>query len=445
MERILVVEDDLRMRELVTGLLQKQGYSVKACAEGKRALISLKEEDFDLVVTDLKMPDLDGIDVLAFSKETSPTRPVVVITGYGTIETAVRAMKLGAFDYMQKPFDPDELLMLVKRALEFNRLFSPGLMLSPRFEESMQADFVGTNKSIVELKKMIEIIAPLDATVLVQGETGTGKELVAKLIHKLSSRNAEKFLPVNCGAFAEPLIESEFFGHEKGSFTGAAGMKKGLFEAAHKGAIFLDEINNSSQGFQIKLLRVLQEGIFTRVGGLEPISVDVRVIAASNADLVREAAEGRFRKDLFYRLNVISLTIPPLRERRDDIPLLAHYFLRKYNRKFSKEVKNFRPEALEALVSYQWPGNVRELENNIARALIVEPGEEIALKSLPAEMKGRKGLEVEGSSSVSIEEMEKTLIEMTLKGNGGQKARTAQALGISVSTLWRKLKKYSLA
>ena len=446
MFRVLVVEDDFRMRGLIRELLEKQGCEVVPCPDGRSAVPLIKEQAFDVVLTDLMMPDVGGMDVLSFVKEESPCTPVVMLTGFATVGSAVEAMKKGAYDYIQKPFEPDILLLAVKRAAEYHRLLDENLKLSSELEKSFDFDFVGSTKAVTELKKMVEKVAPLDTTVLIQGETGTGKEMIARLIHRLSPRAGEKFLPVNCGALPDTLIEAELFGYEKGSFTGAAGRKKGLFEAADRGVIFLDEINNASHSLQVKLLRVLQEGSFMRVGGVEPVTVDVRVIAACNADLAKEAEEGRFRRDLFYRLNIIALSVPPLRQRRDDIPYLARHFLSKYRKRFSKDINSFSPEAIAALSEYPWPGNVRELENCIEHAVVVEGGAEITARSIPREIMKKKH---EAGPAVrpdilKLEETEKFLIQKALNAFDGQKAKAAEALGISITTLWRKLKKLNL-
>ncbi|MDA8171955.1 MAG: sigma-54 dependent transcriptional regulator [Nitrospiraceae bacterium] len=443
---VLVVEDDFRMRGLIKELLEKQGYSVTASHDGKDAVPLIKERAFDVVLTDLRMPDIDGMDVLSCAKEASPCTPVVMLTGFATVDSAVEAMKRGAYDYIQKPFEPDVLLLTVKRAAEYHRLVDENLKLSAELERCFDYEFVGSGRAVTELKKLVEKVAPLDTTVLIQGETGTGKEMVARLIHRLSPRAEEKFLPINCGAIPDTLIEAELFGYEKGSFTGAAGQKKGLFEAANRGTIFLDEINNASCSLQIKLLRVLQEGSFIRVGGVEPITVDVRVIASCNTDLAKEAEEEKFRKDLFYRLNVVTLSIPALRERKDDIPYLARHFLAKYGKRFSKEINSITPEALAALAEHQWPGNVRELENCIEHAVVIEGGNEITPGSLPREiLKKKHYTDPFAHTGVSkLNETEKFLIQRALRVFDGQKAKTAEALGISITTLWRKLKKLNL-
>ncbi len=445
MFKVLVVEDDLRMRELIRELLEKQGYDVAVSADGTQAIPLIKEKDFDVILTDLRMPESDGMEVLSCAKEMSPFTPVVVLTGFATVNSAVAAMKEGAYDYIQKPFEPDVLLFTVKRAAEYHRLVDENIRLSAAPEMNPD-EFVGSSRAVSELKKLIEKVAPLDTTVLLQGETGTGKEMIARLIHRLGSRAQEKFLPINCGAMPETLIEAEFFGYEKGSFTGASARKKGLFEAADRGTIFLDEMNNASASLQVKLLRVLQEGNFMRVGGTEPVAVNVRVIAACNTDLAKDVEEGKFRKDLFYRLNIVTLLIPPLRERKDDIPYLARHFLSKYCKKFQKEINAITPEAMAALVEYPWPGNVRELENCMEHAVVIEGKDRISAASLQREIlkKKHEAVPYTHAGVFKLEETEKVLIQRALSAFDGQKAKAAQALGISLTTLWRKLKKLDL-
>lgn len=445
MFEILVVDDDLRMRQLIGEILTGEGYDVTLVGDGREALLLLKEKEFDVLVTDLKMPYVDGIEVLAFARKVWPDCPVVMITAHGSVESAIEAMKKGVYDYLQKPFDPDELLLLVERAVERRWLRHQNKKLAEEVKTLSGDEFVGNSRGIAGMKALVEKVAPLDTTVLIQGETGTGKELVAKMLHRRSRRAKGIFLPVHCGALAETLLESELFGHEAGAFTGAQAEKKGLFETASGGTIFLDEINSTSPALQVKLLRVLQEGTVMRVGSARPIAVDVRVIAAANADLVKEVAEGRFRQDLFYRLNVVTISIPPLRERRDDIPLLAHYFLRRFAIKFNKKIDSFTPQVMEALMAYGWPGNVRELENVVERAVIMESGREVSLDRLADELKSTPVDPLSCLGLMRLEEMEKFLIARTLRLLDGQKAKAAEALGIDGTTLWRKMKRYGIA
>ncbi|MBI5633830.1 MAG: sigma-54-dependent Fis family transcriptional regulator [Nitrospirae bacterium] len=444
MAEILVVDDDLRMRQLIEELLRTEGFTVYSTGDGREALMMLKERAFDIVITDLKMPHVSGLEVLAYAKDINPEALVVMVTAHGTVESAIEAIRKGAYDYIQKPFDPDHLLLLVKRALEHHDLLDENRRLSAEVRSYQEDDIIGSSQGMMSVRQLIDKVAPLDTTILIQGETGTGKELIARLIHRQSSRSGNLFLPVNCGALSETLLESELFGHEKGAFTGAVAEKKGLFETASKGTIFLDEINATSPAMQVKLLRVLQEQTIMRVGAARPIPVNVRIVAASNADLQKEVADSRFRKDLFYRLNVVVLAIPSLRDRKDDIPLLAYHFLNKYGKKFTKEIRAFATEVLEVFNAYPWPGNVRELENAVERAVIMEQSAMITVHSLPPDMEKELHDPLSHIGLMTIDEMEKFLIQRTLRLLDGQKNRAAEALGIDVTTLWRKLKKYDL-
>lgn len=446
MQNILIVEDDFRMRLLVHELLEKEGYTVAATGDGQDAVRILTENPFDVVLTDLKMPGLDGMGILTASKEVNPDSPVIVMTAYATVDSAVRAMRNGAYDYIQKPFDPDELLIVVKRAIDYRKLVDENIRLSAALESCAGDEFIGKSKGAEKIKKFIEMVAPFDTTVLIQGETGSGKEMVARLIHRLSSRASGKFLAVNCGALTETLLEAELFGYERGAFTGALNMKRGLFETADGGTIFLDEINNASQSMQMKLLRVLQDGTVMRVGGVDIVKVDIRILVASNLDLRAQAEKGQFRSDLFYRINVVSIDMPPLRNRTDDIPVLALHFLNRYCNKFSKKIRGFDPAAMRLLTEYPWPGNVRELENTIEHAVIMAQTKEIiSIEAFPEEIRKKKTTGRPASTeSLRIDEMERSLIEQALLTFKGRKTKAAEALGISLPTLWRKIKKLQL-
>lgn len=441
---ILAIEDDQRMRELLKEILSREGCSVFTAKNGEDGLGLLERRNFDLIITDLKMPDIDGITVLARTRELYPESLVIVITAYGTVESAIEAMKLGAYDYIQKPFEPEELMLIVRKALDYKRLADENLRLSSELESCRSEELIGTSPSMMGIKRLVEKIAPLDTTVVIEGETGTGKNLVAKTIHRISKRASEKFLSINCGAITETLLESELFGHEKGAFTGAIKQKQGLFEAAHGGTLFLDEINNASLNMQIKLLKVLEEGRIIRIGSTESVPVDVRIIAASNAPLKKEVDDGKFRQDLYYRLKVVTITMPSLRVRRDDIPLLAHHFLDRYRERFGKEIQGFTTEAMDTLLTYDWPGNVRELEHVIERSVILEHGKKIGLSSLPAELRSRPKNIVSPKGIMRLEDMEKQMIQSALRFFDGRRDSVARALGISPTTLWRKLKKYNL-
>jgi DNA-binding NtrC family response regulator len=440
----LVVDDDLRMRQLISDTLAEDGLAVRATDDAREALRLIDSQAVDLVITDLKMPHVDGIGVLERAKSVNPDTVVIVVTGYGTIESAVEAIRKGAYDYLQKPFEPDEFMLLFRRAMEHSRLVRRNKELLRELAGCRNDALVGASRAVETVKHLVAQIAPFDTTVLVQGETGTGKELVARLIHEGSARREATFLPVNCGALAESLLEAELFGYEKGAFTGAEKRKSGLFETADKGTIFLDEINATSVNFQVKLLRVLEEGRFLRVGGAEPVAVDVRVVAAANAPLEAEVEAGRFRRDLLYRLNVFTIELPPLRKRMEDLPSLAYYFLARYAAKYGKNVTAVSQDVLRRLNEHSWPGNVRELENVIERAVIMESKAELQAVHLPrgtAKILDDQDL---ASGLVRLEDMEKALIQRTLRGLQGQKARAAEALGISTTSLWRKIKRYEL-
>ncbi len=434
------------MRALIKEYLERDGYSVSVADGLSEAVSQLAAHSFDAVLTDLRIPDGDGMDVLGRVHEKDKQIPVIIMTAYASVRSAVQAIKIGAYDYIQKPFEPEELMLIVKRATEFRALVDENLRLSAALESCSGDEIVGSSKQVLRVKELARKVAPFDSTVLVQGETGTGKEMVARLVHRLSGRAGARFLPVNCGALAETLLESELFGYEKGAFTGAVRQKAGLFETAGGGTLFLDEINNASEAVQIKLLRVLQDGTILRVGGVEPIRVNVRVIAASNTDLTSGAEKGRFRRDLFYRLNVMTIDIPPLRERQDDIPLLARHFLDKYSRRCAKKVTGLHQETLKALTDHYWPGNVRELENAIEHAVIMSsPEQDITPDCLPEDTRKKPPqASLAGSRTFDLERMEISAIKTALKTFGGHKAKAAEALGISTPTLWRRLKKLSL-
>ncbi len=441
---ILVIDDDLRMRQLVRDTLAVEGIAAEICDDSRTAARILEQCNIDIVISDLMMPHLDGMEILDIARKNNPDCIVILITGYGTIESAVEAIRKGAYDYIQKPFEPDALVLIAQRAREHLRLLAENKRLRQQVKLFQDGELIGTSRPIVALKEFLGKIAPVDTTVLIQGETGTGKELVAKLIHKWSNRKNNGFLPINCGALPEQLLESELFGHEKGSFTGAVQNKKGLLEAAEKGTLFLDEINSISPSFQVKLLRVLQEGTFFRVGGREPRTMNARIIVAGNTSIEEEVNAGRFRQDLFYRLNVVPVTIPPLRERPEDIPLLAHHFLEKYAVRYSLPVKALTPEVSQMLKQHSWPGNVRELENIIERAVITCNSEELTCTNLPSGTPSPAEVDLEGVKVMSFEEMEINLIRLALSRANGSRQKTAEMLKTSPATLWRKMKKYNL-
>jgi len=438
MKTILVIEDDRLMRITLEDSLRASGYNTLTCENLKDALAILQEREFDLIVTDVRLPDGNGMDILRDLKDT----PVIIMTAFGTIRDAVEAMKLGAFDYITKPFSLEEFLLLVERAIEFRDMKLENRRLRQNLSNCYGLpSIIGESPSIKALISQIEKIANSDSTVLIYGESGTGKELVATTIHYLSKRRDKPLIKINSAAIPEGLVESELFGYEKGAFTGALKRKPGRFELANGGTLFLDEVGDLPLSAQAKLLRVIQERSFERVGGTETVNVDVRLIAATNKNLLEEVKKGRFREDLYYRLNVIPIMIPPLRERREDIPLLIEHFLKKYNSRLGKEVR-LSKEALDALLSYDYPGNVRELENIIERVVVLSTDGVIKKEDLP--FVSDKGEDRLVTLSEVSQRAEKEYIEKVLRLTGGNKTRAAELLGISRKTLWEKMNTYGI-
>jgi two-component system response regulator PilR (NtrC family) len=451
MSRILVVDDEQGMRDFLSIMLKKEGYDVVAAENGEHALKAVHAEIYDLVITDVKMPKVDGIEVLRTVKEVSPETVVIVITAFATTDTAVQAMKLGAYDYITKPFKVEEIKLIIQKALEKHHLRKENFLL--RREIAARAgfeNFVGKSVAMQKVFALIRQVADTKSTVLISGESGTGKELVARAVHYSSARKDKPFVTVNCGALPESLLESELFGYMKGSFTGATSNKQGLFEAANGGTIFLDEISATTLNLQIKLLRVIQERTFMRVGGTTDIKVDVRIIAASNKDLQAEVAKGTFREDLFYRLNVIPVHLPPLRERKEDITVLVDHFINKFTTT-GKEPKKITGEALNFFMHYRWPGNVRELENTIERLIILASGDTIQVEHMPDSLKTSTpcpelipsdipdaGLNMEEL----LENAERTLLQKALEKAGGVKTEAAKLLGLSFRSFRHRLQKY---
>jgi len=438
---LLVVDDELIIRESLAGWLQRDGYQVETAESGVQALKKAEAQHYDIMLVDVKMPEMDGLTLLKHLKERDPATAVVMMTAYGSIEDAVEAIKQGAFDYLLKPFDLEELSLTIDRLVQIQTLAMENIVLKERVAKIDRfEELVGRSEPMLQLYDTIMDVAQSDVTVLITGETGTGKELVARAIHAQSPRGYAPFIAVNCGAFTEQLLESELFGHEKGAFTDAKFTKKGRLELAHSGTLFLDEIGDITMKMQIDLLRVLETHEFTRVGGTMPIHSDFRVIAATHQDLLAAIQEGTFRRDLYYRLNVVHIAVPPLRERRDDIPLLAEHFLVRYAAETNKKIDAIHPEALEAMRNYDWPGNVRELENAIERAVVIGKGRQIQLADLPF-------LGPTDQSAIvgrSLEDMEREHIARVLEAEGGNITRTAQVLKINRTTLYHKLKKYGL-
>jgi len=445
--RILVVEDEDIARRNLEHILKKEGYTVIAANSGAKALELLRHQDFDLVLTDLKMEKVDGMQVLAKSRELHPYTEVIMITGYATVDSAVATMKEGAYHYIAKPYKIDEIRQIVGQALMKRRLQLENLELKESLKKTQPVPFiVGKSKAIIQVLKTIQQISSSDTNVLILGESGTGKELAAKAIHHLSPRSEKRFVAFNCGSFSDELMANELFGHEKGAFTGAVQEKKGLLQAANGGTVFLDEIGDMPMSMQVKLLRVIQEKELLRVGGVDPFPVDVRFIAATHRDLQKDVQTGHFRQDLFYRLNVIALRLPPLAERADDIPLLVNHFLAQKRRGIEKEIDAIEPEAMDLLCRYSWPGNVRELENIIERAMALENGPSIRVADLPDYI---RHLSIETyrhhpSDIPTLEEQERRYIQWVLNRSEGNKTRAAKLMGIDRVSLWRKLKRYGI-
>jgi len=445
--RILIVDDEQIARENLDHILKKEGYETVPAESGIAALRELEKGEFDLVLTDLKMQIVDGLQVLEKTKELYPDTEVIVITGYATVATAVEAMQKGAFYYLPKPVKIDEVRILVRQALEKRSLKKEVADLKLRIGDKKEILFVtGNNPKMESLKKTMEQIAPTDCTVLILGETGTGKELVARMIHNLSSRAEKRFMAINCGAFNEELLANELFGHEKEAFTGARGIKKGLLETANGGTVFLDEIGDMPVSMQIKLLRVMQERTIIRVGGTDDVPVDIRVIAATNKDLAGEIERGSFRRDLYYRLNVITLHVPPLAERKESIPVLCRHFLKKFSDAQNKNVVNISDDVSDMLVNYEFPGNIRELENIIEHAVAMADGNTVEMRHLPADFQQLK-FRIQSRRQrefLTLEENEMEYIAWVLEQVDNKKSKASEILGIDRVSLWRKLRRYNL-
>jgi len=446
--RLLVVDDQKNMRATTAMVLRQAGYLVDEAEDGASALKKLEGAGYDVVLTDLRMPDVDGMEVLRTVRLVAPETEVIVMTAYGTIESAVEAIRRGAYDFIAKPFKEDELLLRAAKAVEKRRLVGQVSVLTGEFRRRFGLDhIIGRSAGLREVLDRVVRVAPSDATVLITGESGTGKELVARALHVSSRRGDRPFVPVNCAAITETLLESELFGHARGAFTGATRARRGLFEEADGGTLFIDEVGETAPGFQAKLLRALQDGEIRRVGESMPVRVDVRVIAATNQDLRKAIAEKRFREDLFYRLNVVPIRIPPLRERLEDVPLLAVHFLAEYNRRAGTQ-KVFAPAALVELAEHSWPGNVRELENMVEQAAALSPGAEIGLEGVQFEPAARRPSEAGPGQArtlaLAVEEAERASIQAALQRCDGDLGRVASELGVSSTTLWRKMKRLDL-
>ncbi len=453
MNRILIVDDELNMLLVLETMLQKEGYEVVTASDGLEALEILENGDVAVVVTDLKMPKLDGLGLLDRIVTHYPLIPVIIITAHGTITTAVKALKQGAFDYITKPFEQDDLKNVISKAFKTRTLNEDELVPSPA--DIDRYDIIGSSKAMLEIYDLIKKVAPTTTTVLITGETGTGKELIASAIHRNSPKKDNPFIKINCAAIAENLLESELFGFEKGAFTGAVNKKQGKFELAHKGTLFLDEIGDLPKDMQAKILHVIQEQKFERVGGLQTVTVDVRLVTATNKNLLQAVKEGNFREDLYYRLNVFPIHLPPLRERREDIDPLTDYFLDKFNKKLKREITGIDPDVREFFNNYNWPGNIRELENIIERLVLLAGSDTITIEDIPQEIRYTATGDTAGDLSQSgksfkeliksrTETIEKDIIKRVLEECDGNVSKAALQLGISRKGLQLKMIKYDL-
>jgi len=441
--KILVVDDEAVIRESLRDWLSDVGHQVLTAEDGFQALKMIEKEKPGIAIVDLVMPGMDGIELLKRAREISPSIEVIIVTAYGSIPTAITAMKEGAYDYIEKPFCPEKAELLIERLVEHQGLLEENISLHQRLEERYRFEnIIAKSPKMQQVIEVIKVVAKSNATVLITGESGTGKELVARAIHSQSYRKDKPFIAVSCAALPESLLESELFGHEKGAFTGAHAQRRGKFEIANRGTLFLDEIGEMSANIQVHLLRVLEEKEFTRVGGNELIKVDVRVISATNKDMKKAVASGQFREDLYYRLNVVTIELPPLRERKEDVPLLAQHFLKKFAVENQKEIAGFSPEASDFLLKYDWPGNVRQLENAIERAVILAKNSYIDAADMPQE-----NLQLVQSAPVgkSLDEVEREHILNIISETGGNYSQAARILGISRITLYNKMRNFGLS
>ncbi len=443
---ILVVDDDAVARQLLADALRKDGYDVEIAGGGADAIAALdRAKRFDVVLTDIRMGEVDGLAVLREFRQRSPETAIVLLTAFGSMDGAVEAIKQGAYDYLAKPFRKEDIKLVVRRSLEHSRLVRENARIREELRERHGSPLIGSSPAILEVYKLVARVSPGKSTVLLEGESGTGKELVARAIHMNSPRRDRPFVPVNCAALTETLLESELFGHEKGAFTGAVASKRGLFEAADQGTLFLDEIGDIGPPLQVKLLRVIQEQEVRHVGGTASVKVDVRIVAATNRDLAQMVKEGKFREDLFYRLNVVRIVLPPLRERREDIPMLAHHFLHKVSSGNNQTIRGFVPETMALLERYHWPGNVRELENVIERTVSLAHGPLIMPDDLPETVRKAEAAGAGGNESLlSLDEVEKRHLNRVLRETDGNKVRAARILGIDRRTLYRMAERFGM-
>ncbi len=461
-KQVLIVDDEPNLRKILAAQLSRDGYEVMLAEDGEQGLAMLRDNHIDLVVTDLKMPKVDGMTLLREALREAPDLPVVMITAHGTVDTAVEALKLGAFDYLTKPFDKDDVRQVVAKALKTRALAQKEATTEAKPESGARFGIIGSSPGLTDLYAVLERVADSPTTVLITGESGTGKELVARALHEHSTRRATPFIKVNCAAIPKELIESELFGYERGAFTGAVSSKPGRFELANGGTLFLDEVGEIPVEMQVKLLRALQESEFERVGGIKTIRVDVRLVAATNRDLKKLIAANAFREDLFYRLNVVSIRLPALRERETDIPLLVQHFLAKFNERLKKHVTGVEPDALEILSAYSWPGNIRELENVMERSVLFCDAERLRVEDLPVELRGASSNSVAPSSpdapgmtlsaegglkehvKVAMSRLERDLVSRALKQTSGNVTHAARLLKISRKGLQLKMKELGL-
>lgn len=446
--KILVIDDEDSMCSFMEIMLAKEGYQVDTVTSGKEGVALLKEKNYDLVIADLNMPQMSGIDVLREIRSFKQEQDLIVMTAYASVDTAIEAMKRGAVDYITKPFKVDEIKLIIEKSINRKRLITENDTLKKQLQGDNSFDnFIGASETVARLKKLAMRIASSDSTVLIRGESGTGKDLIAKAIHYHSPRCAGPFVTINCAALPETLLESELFGHKKGAFTGAIKDKEGLFKVADGGTFFLDEVGNTSTAIQVKLLRVMEDKKITPVGDTKPIEVDVRLIAATNSDLDEEVKMGRFRADLFYRLNVIPIHIPPLRERKEDIELLVRHFITKYCQKLNIPLKQIPSEAMNLLARYHWPGNVRELENTIERAVLLNRTDALDVSDFPEKLRQPQPVSLVNEAepiTPTLESMEKAYIHYIMSQTEGKKAPAAKILGIDASTLYRKIQRYNM-
>ena len=440
--RILIVDDETIVRDSLGAWFRQDGHRVELAESGKEALRLVSANRYDIAFLDIKMPGMDGLELQARLAAADAELSVVLMTAYASVETAVKAMKNGAYDYIVKPFDPDDLSMLVKRAAEHRSLRAENQRLKKSLESAAPPLLLGASTAMRHVVELVQTVAPTDSTVLITGESGTGKEVVARAIHAASSRRYNPMVVVNCGALPEGILESELFGHEAGAFTGARGRHKGKFESAEGGTVFLDEIGEVSPKVQVELLRVLEEKVVTRLGGTAPVTVDFRTISATNRDLEAAVKDGRFREDLYWRLNVVHVHIPPLRERPEDVPVLAEQFLARFARSMSRRPMTFSKDALDALASYPWPGNVRELQNAIERAVVVGRGDVVSASDLP--LRVTQTAAVPGAAPGSLAEAERAHVQAVLDSSGWNITKAARILDVDRVTLYNKIKKYDL-